>query len=137
MSLEGTDRYQSPYEEMKRERNRVNIALFPGPKTRVEGDYKYCSLCHRNLVTFDNNTLICPNCGQKREINNNNKPAAAENTGLKQKNPPISKLNTFVVSSKDNSNRNKKRDSDTKKDLQQIVGSSGGFIITDAEEIEL
>jgi len=131
MSLEGTDRFQSPYEEMKRERNKVNIALFPGPKTRVEGDYKYCSLCHRNLVFADdtNTTLLCPNCGRKQEIN---KPAVVENTGLKQKNPPINKRNSFVVSQPDKS---KKQQQDKRDELQQIVG--GGFIITSYEETEL
>jgi len=117
---------------MKRDRNRVNIALFPGPKTRVEGDYKYCSLCHRNLVSFDDNTLICPNCGRKQEIN---KPAAENSGGLKQKNPPISKLNTFAISQQQQQDKStKKQKSDKQKEIQQLTG--GGFI-TDVEEIEL
>lgn len=110
---------------MKRERGKINIALFPGPKTREE--YIYCNLCHRNLVSFDDNTLICPNCGQKHEIK---KSGDINSAGLKQKNPPISKRNSFVISQ----DRKKKSDSSNKEELQQIV--SGGFI-TDVNEIEL
>jgi hypothetical protein len=71
--------------------------VFLGAKIRVEGDYKYCSLCHRNLVSFDDsgNTLICPTCGRKQEI----KPVTADDNsgGLKQKNPPISKRNYVAI----------------------------------------
>jgi uncharacterized Zn finger protein (UPF0148 family) len=106
--------------------------VFLGAKIRVEGDYKYCSLCHRNLVSFDDsgNTLICPTCGRKQEI----KPVTADDNsgGLKQKNPPISKRNSFVISQQD---KNKKQQQDKRDELQQIVGR-GGFI-TDVEEIEL
>lgn len=52
--------------------------------------------------------------------------------GLKQKNPPISKRNSFVISQQD---KNKKQQQDKRDELQQIVGR-GGFI-TDVEEIEL
>lgn len=129
MSLE-ENRWQSPYEEMKRERGTINNCMFLGAKTREV--YQYCPMCHRNLVSFDDtgNTLICPQCGRKQEI----KPAVPPaQEGLKQKNPPISKRNSFVISQPDKSKKDKQ---DKQKEIQELVGLRGGFI-TDVEEIEL
>jgi len=52
--------------------------------------------------------------------------------GLKRKNPPISKRNSFAISQQD---KNKKQQQDKRDELQQIV-CRGGFT-TDVEEIEL
>jgi len=105
MSLE-ENRHFSPLEEMKRDRNHVNIFL-PRDIREPEPSPGHCPIHNAWYIDYSSgsNDLRCPICGYKKPVEAViEKPKQEEQQKIKKKNPVKGKK-TFAVSQE----RNKKK----------------------------
>jgi len=133
MSLEGTDRYLSPYEQSKRDRGYVNIFL-PRDIREPEPSPGHCPIHNARYVDYSSgsNDLRCPLCGYKKPVEVIEKPKEQEQQKIKKKNPVKGKK-TFAVSQEKRDN--KKAKSPGQIEIEKELG--GRSEVSSYEEWEL
>jgi uncharacterized Zn finger protein (UPF0148 family) len=138
MSLEGTDRYQSPYEAMKRERDYVNIFL-PRDVREPEPSPGHCPIHNARYVDYSSgsNDMRCPICGYKKPVEvavaeEKPKEEQQQQQKIKKKNPVKGKK-TFAMSQ--NTRDNKKAKSPGQIEIEKELG--GRSEVSSYEEWDL
>jgi len=109
MSLEDTDRYQSPYEAMKRERDYVNIFLPRDAREKPEPSPGHCPIHNARYIDYGSSGLRCPICGYKKPVEVIEKPKEEEQQQQKiKKKNPVKGKKTFAMSQEKNKKKAKR-----------------------------
>jgi hypothetical protein len=110
MSLEGTDRYLSPYEQSKRDRDYVNIFL-PRDVREPEPSPGHCPIHNARYIDYGSGTndMRCPLCGYKKPVEVIEKPKEEEQQQQKiKKKNPVKGKKTFAMSQEKNKKKAKR-----------------------------
>ena len=121
----------SPYEQMKRERSRINI-IVPGLENiwDLDPNRKSCKYCHEVLILVDDGlNLFCQGCGMRTPTtttttttsppsndnsssSNKDKPTLPKETKSKLKQKDSLENKSFIVSTTEDVQRDRKRKSE-------------------------
>jgi hypothetical protein len=123
MSYNNDDNYESPYNQSRSNRAKVNVNFFASDFYKNEKEKRWCKPCRKSLLPKDDK-LFCTICGHYY-------PIVVEQQAQPQQNKITSKFqheqnNHTIIQSKDfNNNRRKRR---------QATGSVNDFLTDEDRE---